>query len=181
MKAKSDLELTVTFALGMDDQRCTLAASANLPTKNGAEAKSNSASLAKNQKPDKGGAKDDLLNVIAGVQGQRMNEQRAAMNFLPGLTKSKQPEILQRLSVATKDNQSVPDDSFFEMLMKCQGTRIEDQRSSLPQGEGNAGSGAGGVVQHAPTVPDEDFFSLIQRIQGGRLEDQRASLPANKK
>ena len=113
-------------------------------------------------------------------------------NFLPGLPKSKQPEILQRLSVATRNDQSFPDESFFEMLMKCQGTRIEDQRSSLPNngaagvlppaGGGAAGqaAAAGGDVPlppHAPTVPDEDFFSLISKLQGGRLEDQRASLP----
>jgi hypothetical protein len=34
--------------------------------------------------------------------------------------------------VATSDKDSLPDDSFFEQLMKMQGTRIEDQRSSLP-------------------------------------------------
>jgi hypothetical protein len=38
--------------------------------------------------------------------------------------------------VATNDKDSLPDDSFFEQLMKMQGTRIEDQRSSLP-GNGN--------------------------------------------
>ena len=36
------------------------------------------------------------------------------------------------LTVATNDKDSLPDDSFFEQLMKMQGTRIEDQRSSLP-------------------------------------------------
>ena len=54
-----------------------------------------------------------------------------------------QPEILQRLSVATTDKDSLPDDSFFEQLMKMQGTRIEDQRSSLPAGE----EGEGVMVQ----------------------------------
>jgi G-protein signaling modulator 2 len=120
-----------------------------------------------------------------------MNEQRAAVPFLPGLTRSKQPEILQRLSVATSKDDQFPDESFFEMLMKCQGSRIEEQRSSLPNnggGGGHVGAGAeaepdmdGGHGRHpggldAPTVPDEDFFSLIQRFQAGRLEDQRASL-----
>jgi len=54
--------------------------------------------------------------------------------------------------------------------MKCQGSRIEEQRSSLPPTNDLP-------VQHAPTVPDEDFFSLIHKLQGSRLEDQRASLP----
>ena len=86
------------------------------------------------------------------------------------------------------------------MLMKCQGSRIEEQRSSLPNGddirdplllhtrnaggdkekEGNPVEQQGPILPlppHAPTVPDEDFFSLIQRLQAGRLEDQRAVLP----
>ena len=130
-----------------------------------------------------------------------MNEQRAAVPFLPGLTRSSKqpPEILQRLSVATNNEENFPDESFFEMLMKCQGSRIEEQRSSLPNGgdihdplllhtrnttgdNANKGSAdqqaAVPLPPHAPTVPDEDFFSLIQRFQAGRLEDQRATLPA---
>ena len=87
------------------------------------------------------------------------------------------------------------------MLMKCQGSRIEEQRSSLPANDlshmglqpHNIGVGPGGPPEdptaginpggapqtpplEAPTVPDEDFFNLIQRLQSGRLEDQRATL-----
>jgi len=145
--------------------------------------------------------KDELLDLIAGVQSHRMNEQRAAVPFLPGLTRSSKqpPELLQRLSVATNNEENFPDESFFEMLMKCQGSRIEEQRTSLPNGadlhdppllharnaagnnlnKGNSADQPASVPlpPHAPTVPDEDFFSLIQRLQGGRLEDQRAVLP----
>ena len=130
--------------------------------------------------------------MIAGAQGQRMNEQRAgASALLPGLASSKQPEVVQRLSVAaaTDNEEDFPDETFFEALMKCQGSRIEDQRSSLPlEGAAGAESAPGdeavqppvedGERLSAPTVPDEDFFNLIQRLQGGRLEDQRASLPS---
>ena len=142
------------------------------------------------------GSKEDdgnnLLEMIAGAQGHRMNEQRAgASALLPGLASSKQPEVVQRLSVAaaTDNEEDFPDETFFEALMKCQGSRIEDQRSSLPL-EGAAGvddsapedaaavAGDDGERLSAPTVPDEDFFNLIQRLQGGRLEDQRASLPS---
>ena len=109
--------------------------------------------------------------------------------MLPGLNKAKQPEILQRLSVATSKDDQFPDESFFEMLMKCQGSRIEEQRSSLPANssanrggdvasvEANAAAPVPAVPLEAPTVPDEDFFNLIQRLQSGRLEDQRAVLP----
>ena len=82
--------------------------------------------------------KEELLDLIAGAQSSRLNEQRAPWAVLPGLTRSKQvlvpayvkphfiklillqPEILQRLSVATTDKDSLPDDSFFEQLMKMQ-------------------------------------------------------------
>ena len=149
----------------MDDQRCSMAVPAPPPSTSSGAA----AALPPNGNGGSSGAKDDLMDMIAGVQGGRMEEQRATVSFLPGLTKSKQPEILQRLSVATNNDQSLPDENFFDMLMKCQGSRIEDQRSSLPL-EGEP------LQPHAPTVPDEDFFSLIQKIQGGRLEDQRAVL-----
>merc|ERR1712098_93353 len=119
---------------------------------------------------------------IAGAQSCRLNEQRAPWGVLPGLNKSKQPEILQRLSAATTDKDSLPDDTFFEQLLKMQGTRIEDQRSSLPGVETQGvrpvpGGVVPGVPMPAPTMPDEDFFSLICRLQGGRIDDQRASLP----
>ena len=67
--------------------------------------------------------------------------------------------------------------------MKMQGTRIEDQRSSLPGVDlpevrgGGAAEVAAAAPIPAPTIPDEDFFSLICRLQGGRIDDQRASLP----
>ena len=152
----------------MDDQRCTLTlppvSAPVLPTNSQGNGNSSNNGTNANKK-------DDLIDMIAGVQGGRMEEQRAPVSFLPGLPKAKQPEILQRLSVATNNEQQLPDENFFEMLMKCQGSRIEDQRSSLPLEQGAAPALA------APTVPDEDFFSLISKLQGGRLEDQRASLP----
>jgi len=149
----------------MDDQRCSLS------------------DLKQETVPTSAiGPKDDLLDMIAGAQSCRLNEQRAPWNVLPGLNRSKQPEILQRLSVATTDKDSLPDDNFFEQLMKMQGTRIEDQRSSLPGVEQagpvrSPGPGTGGPPIPAPTIPDEDFFSLICRLQGGRIDDQRAALP----
>lgn len=86
-----------------------------------------------------------------------------------------------------------PDDAFLDMLMRCQGSRLEEQRSELPRPnvtmdaeapqlqapEATAAAGAGGRGQsgRGTTVPDEDFFSLIMKVQGGRMEDQRASIP----
>lgn len=153
----------------MDDQRCSLAE----PVPAVAEVQPAVPALQKKPSKHNGtngiqnNQKEDFLDMIAGAQSCRLNEQRAPWSVLPGLNRTKQPEILQRLSVAATDKDSLPDDSFFEQLMKMQGTRIEDQRSSLP----------GEEAVSAPTIPDEDFFSLICRIQGGRIDDQRATLP----
>jgi len=161
----------------MDDQRCSLAD----PGPDAPVPLSSTQTKPRQQANGQTQAKEELLDLIAGAQSSRLNEQRAPWSVLPGLTRSKQPEILQRLSVATTDKDSLPDDSFFEQLMKMQGTRIEDQRSSLP---GEEAEGADNDLNLpvpstvvAPTMPDEDFFSLICRIQGGRLEEQRAYLP----
>lgn len=88
-----------------------------------------------------------------------------------------------------------PDDAFLDMLMRCQGSRLEEQRSELPRpnvtmdaeapqmqapeavaAAGGAGGGRG-QSGRGTTVPDEDFFSLIMKVQSGRMEDQRASIP----
>ncbi|KRX86984.1 G-protein-signaling modulator 2, partial [Trichinella pseudospiralis] len=47
-------------------------------------------------------------------------------------------------------------DEFFDMLIRCQSTRIEEQRSEFP-------------AERALTVPDEDFFELVLKLQARRL------------
>lgn len=54
--------------------------------------------------------------MIAGIQGSRMNDQRATLPQFPGL--NSQAVINQYLR--SRIDQDVPDDSFFEMLMRCQ-------------------------------------------------------------
>ncbi|KRY69162.1 G-protein-signaling modulator 2 [Trichinella pseudospiralis] len=56
-------------------------------------------------------------------------------------------------------------DEFFDMLIRCQSTRIEEQRSEFP-------------AERALTVPDEDFFELVLKLQARRFEEQRANLSA---
>lgn len=154
----------------MDDQRCSLT-----------DNNRNEESENRNHPGEADDDRVDLMEMLAG--GPPRREERPVGFVLPGLNKSRQPEILQRLSVAATDKDSLPDDTFFEQLMKMQGTRIEDQRSSLPGVDAMAGGARppvpGAGVMPAPTMPDEDFFSLICRLQGGRIDDQRASLPSD--
>ena len=124
--------------------------------------------------------------------GRSQSKKSNGPQLLPGLNRAKQTEIMRNLSV--DQNEQFLDESFIEMLIKCQGTRIEEQRSSLPGTElngipsdskmtekdisGNANSSSRMAQSlEAPTVPDEDFFNLIQRLQSTRLEEQRANLP----
>ncbi|XP_071528701.1 G-protein-signaling modulator 2 isoform X4 [Panulirus ornatus] len=167
----------------MDDQRCTLSIDSNKENqpeqaqqqvpchREGGSISSDGSTNGTTTPSDSGanncGVLEELMESIAGMQSRRMDEQRASLPQLPGL--NNQHAILQRLSVAASDSTPLPDDNFFDMLMRCQGSRIEDQRSSLP----NEGS----LTHSAPTVPDDDFFSLIMRFQSGRLEDQRSTMP----
>ena len=53
--------------------------------------------------------------MVAGIQGSRMNDQRAALPEFPGLTNSQ--EVLDQLMT---NKTATLDDGFFEMLMRCQ-------------------------------------------------------------
>ena len=81
----------------------------------------------------------DMINASQGHHNQQQ-QQKPNVNvpFLPGLMGAKQSEVLQQLSAAASKSscgEQLPDDSFFETLMKCQGSRIEEQRSSLPNNQ----------------------------------------------
>jgi len=132
-----------------------------------------------------GGQKDsELLEMIGNVQSNRLNEQRAAVPFLPGLHATrgggngKQPaEILQRLSVATNNEENFPDESFFEMLMKCQGSRLEEQRSSLPNEENQAPNGAAVGASAGPN-PHHNMPHKQPSTDGDAGVPQPPSMPA---
>ncbi|XP_060848986.1 G-protein-signaling modulator 2 isoform X1 [Rhopalosiphum padi] len=154
-------DLLSRFQAGrMDDQRCTLGSSRNLEDKENQNANK--------LIPKIGGhveSQDDLLDMIAGMQSKRMDEQRVELEQLPGIAK---PD-------------SEPDDNFLELLMRCQGERLEDQRSELPVSNISSDGESQRTPNRGPTVPDEDFFTLIMRLQSGRMEDQRASVPMPKR
>ena len=61
------------------------------------------------------------------------------------------------------------EDSFFDILTKVQGQRMDDQRTSLPPLDEKARSSS--------LAEDDDLFDVLCRIQGARLNDQRAVLP----
>ncbi|KAK9891412.1 hypothetical protein WA026_014649 [Henosepilachna vigintioctopunctata] len=148
----------------MDDQRCTLVVDNKENTNKPANT---NPPHAKNDGPE------ELIDMIAGMQSKRMDEQRVELPHLPGL----QTESLQKLA---ESRNSVPDDNFLDQLVRCQGSRLEDQRSQLPTPAVDTEESDHPIPRpqkSGATVPDEDFFSLIMRVQGGRMDDQRAAVP----
>lgn len=163
--------LRKTQSKRMDDQRCTLKApgsiNKDLIRKPLVPQNNNNAIQQKDNR-------NSLLEMIADLQSERMDEQRAA---LPGFVNRNLPNTT---TTVTPVLAPAPDDAFLDMLMRCQGSRIEEQRSELPRGGiVDQESGESSIINSniGATVPDEDFFSLIMRVQGGRMEDQRAAIP----
>ncbi|XP_037559305.1 G-protein-signaling modulator 2 isoform X1 [Dermacentor silvarum] len=157
----------------MDDQRCSITPLENKenvlpngsppypsPTSSGPE--------------DSASVREELLDLIVGMQSRRMDEQRTSLPQLPGLRRNNHNNNSlhhhHRMSVG-----SVLEDDFFDMIVRCQGSRLEDQRSSMPTLQRAPSAPVVPSSRSAPTVPDEDFFSLILRVQAGRIEDQRTS------
>lgn len=155
----------------MDDQRCTIqdrkssASAPSSPTHTPTSAMKKSFSEASpGQEP--------FFSLVASAQGRRLDDQRAGAGVggsLPGLrlTQSSSQAVLNQLMASASDNIE-PDDQFFDMLVKCQGSRLDDQRCAPPP-----------PPSKGPTVPDEDFFSLIMRSQAKRMDEQRVTLPAS--
>ncbi|KAF2361686.1 GoLoco motif [Trinorchestia longiramus] len=202
----SFFELLTRFqSTRMDDQRCTLAGEEGgdtaprhplpylvenddgAPSLNGAAVGAPGRVAGRSEQPQQQQQQpEELLELIVGMQSRRMDEQRATLPNLPGLTDN---AVLQRLScgnvledaqggAAGSGSTHLPDDNFFDMLIRCQSSRLEDQRSTLPPEGGGEANVAAMLPPVAPTVPDDDFFTLIMRFQAaGRLEDQRSALP----
>lgn len=197
--------LTRTQSKRMDDQRCSLKVIGHSQSQTSREPPIRKPLVQQNSLPAVPTTpqttkenRNALLEMIADLQSERMDEQRAQLPTLPGLVPSPQNQNTRRNLInnqtATRSNggtssEPAPDDAFLDMLMRCQGSRLEEQRSELPrttdtldmeQGEppnNNRRNCVNNNTNNAgATVPDEDFFSLIMRVQGGRMEDQRAAV-----
>lgn len=168
----------------MDDQRCTLKAGTDRKplmqqnANNGVAVAPAAVSKDKNH---------ELIEMVAELQAERMDEQRA---MLPGL---KDPNVILAQQNNTNNGTSnnnvdaaathQASEEFFDMLVRCQGTRLEEQRSELPKPNSvfmdaeSREPQASSVGASATT--DEDFFALIMKVSG-RMEDQRATIPIKK-
>uniref|UniRef100_UPI00358F24AB G-protein-signaling modulator 2-like n=1 Tax=Myxine glutinosa TaxID=7769 RepID=UPI00358F24AB len=116
---------------------------------------------------------DDLMELIAHSQDCRMNDQRVSAPSLLGTqptqaggTPAHRSES-NGLLVALADSQQpcssqATDEAFFDMVMRCQGSRLDDQRCAPPP-----------FPCRAQTIPGEDFLQLIQRVNA--KDEQRVA------
>lgn len=162
----------------MDDQRCSIKITKN-PIATGVAAIATRKPLTQ-QNSISGVSSDVVVSSASGLPGLKSSSTGAPSS-------SSHHGHLARSATTTQQ----PDDAFLDMLMRCQGSRLEEQRSELPRSNitmdveaapvpvavrgRNSRGGAGGAG--GTTVPDEDFFSLIMKVQSGRMEDQRAAIP----
>uniref|UniRef100_A0A3Q3W1T1 Uncharacterized protein n=1 Tax=Mola mola TaxID=94237 RepID=A0A3Q3W1T1_MOLML len=152
----------------LDDQRCSLldgpshlpADSSPSSTPPVAERKSISECETPLQDPG------HFLELLASSQARRLNDQRASMSHFLGLRLNTPHTSSLYSCLEASAEQPESDEVFFDMLVKCQGSRLNDQRCAAPP---SASTG--------PTVPDEEFFSLILRSQSNRMEEQRVPPP----
>ncbi|KAJ8737435.1 hypothetical protein PYW08_000030 [Mythimna loreyi] len=100
---------------------------------------------------------DDFLEMIARVQGSRLEDQRTELPRARADQSKPRPQPQQQQQIRPRNNeqQARPDQP---QARNDQNARNEQQR---PRG----------------TVPDEDFFLYLMRAQGTRMEEQRASIP----
>ncbi|XP_061097534.1 G-protein-signaling modulator 2 isoform X2 [Conger conger] len=150
----------------MDDQRCSIQ---DIKSRLSAPPSPPPRGMRKSRSDDVGSpGRDQLLNMVASSQSRRLDDQRASGGSFPGLRLNQQNShsVLNHL-MASADN-TEPDEDFFDMLVKCQGSRLDDQRCAPPL-----------LTSKGPTVPDEDFFSLIMRSQAKRMDEQRVTLPSS--
>lgn len=106
--------LTRSQSKRMDDQRCSLKILAkeqkDVPRKPLAPQNVNSNPIAPKEN------RNALLEMIADLQSERMDEQRASLPGLIGRGANQNIDILKRTGESNNDT----DEKFIDMLMRCQ-------------------------------------------------------------
>ncbi|XP_030643215.1 G protein signaling modulator 2, like [Chanos chanos] len=153
----------------MDDQRCSLEDGLSRVSTPSSPCATPPVALRKSISEAEASAQPGhFLDLLASSQSRRLDEQRASVGSLPGfrLDQHHNQSVLSQL--ISNADRTESDDDFFDILIKCQGSRLDDQRCAPPP-----------PPTRGPTVPDEDFFSLILRSQANRMDEQRVDLPGD--
>nr|XP_020496442.1 G-protein-signaling modulator 1-like [Labrus bergylta] len=77
-----------------------------------------------------------------------------------------------------RSSQQEEPEALLDLILECQGQRLDDQRASLSllPDQGAAGL-CGACSPDQPTLPSLDFYYMLIHYQSDRMEDQRCSLP----
>ncbi|XP_034397401.1 G-protein-signaling modulator 1 [Cyclopterus lumpus] len=77
-----------------------------------------------------------------------------------------------------RSSQPEEPEALLDLILECQGQRLEDQRASLSllPDQGPAVS-CGACSPEQPTLPSLDFYYMLIHYQSDRMDDQRCSLP----
>ncbi|XP_076838040.1 G-protein-signaling modulator 2-like [Brachyhypopomus gauderio] len=159
----------------MDDQRCSIQQG------RGCQFSTVSNSASSSNPPDH--MKTSLAECVASpgqeafagqldrAQDRRLDAQRAAGGLSSSWSRLAGPGRARQavLGQLERTDTSEPDEQFLDMLVKCQGSRLNDQRCAPPT-----------APARGLTIPDEDFFSLILRSQAKRMDEQRVTLPSTR-
>ncbi|CAH8826474.1 unnamed protein product [Trichobilharzia szidati] len=195
----------------MDEQRCYLRTSQGTPPVQSTEAATNTttpqeldhdvqSSENPHQTPDTanspiqsqiGANEEAFFDLIEGVQGDRMNDQRANLSVFPGLRSGPGLYVLEgnnryfgSTSSMFKSTSSGASDGLPEPKLYSSNsggvTGLLSDNSSIPRAGGSGGGGTRGRRSHIISGGDidDEFLEMIFRIQTcTRINDQRSNLP----
>ena len=130
-----------------------------------------------------------FLDTLSKVQSNRLDDQRCSIKVKPpSQTDLASTSLKETTNQARNHNKVTLDklnDDFLNMIMKTQGSRLEDQRSSLATSKNaeskppliSAKASQSSMKKQASTIPpDDSFFNMLHKVQSRRLDEQRSSL-----
>jgi len=111
----------------------------------------------------------DLIDMIAGMQERRMDDQRAALPPVRRNSATNGPESLpqQRNPHSFAANNRNHENSA-DLVPRLRANNPQNPRRTVPNRQYSLG---------ANVLPDDDFFEMLMRSQASRLEDQRTLMP----
>eukprot|EP00795_Rhopilema_esculentum_P010890 gene10890-19717_t len=143
------------------------------------------------------GPGNDFLDMLMKAQGGRMDDQRcelprngqrnpgnqanASLDSRPP-TQRNNSQPNNSLQPPSEMKPSVSTENLFDILQRVQGSRIDEQRFSMPPLPGLDPALREQLItkskEKQSTVPDDSFLDMLMRCQATRMEDQRCDFPS---